>query len=291
MQTPMVPSMRETGARPKITPKPKQKTTKHVDLSNIDQVPVNADSSHGQSQEAVIKMITKRRSPTMRHVSRNTESRWIGCSTKSIQIQRSKSNMWTPKNQMADMLTKGSFTRDEWNHLLHLLNIMNFSTSSRSHFFRSNRKQSVVMSKRSQEGLSHDSPTAKAKPRPRAMNLVSHRNLSILSQSSPKTNDFEFPGSNFGEPSQNSTESLSLHSQERPQGITSRIGSEDSDENVSSYGNGKPLQGTWNQESSDISGQEYECYAGSGKRVRGTQTQEKKTRPNFATWRLQTPST
>ena len=52
-------------------------TTKHVDLSNIDQVPVNADSSHGVSSlcifednEAVIKMIIKGRSPTMRHVSR-----------------------------------------------------------------------------------------------------------------------------------------------------------------------------------------------------------------------------
>ena len=70
----MAPSL---GARPKITPKTKQKTTKHVDLSNIDQVPVNADSSHGESQlyifednEAVIKMIIRGRSPTMRHVSR-----------------------------------------------------------------------------------------------------------------------------------------------------------------------------------------------------------------------------
>ena len=30
------------------------------------------------------------------------------------------------KNQVADMLSKGSFTHDEWNHLLRLLNIMNF---------------------------------------------------------------------------------------------------------------------------------------------------------------------
>ena len=39
------------------------------------------------------------------------------------------------KNQLADMLTKRSFTRDEWNHLLLLLNIMNFSMFSCSHFF------------------------------------------------------------------------------------------------------------------------------------------------------------
>ena len=31
------------------------------------------------------------------------------------------------KNQLADMLTKGNFTRDEWNHLLNLFNISHFS--------------------------------------------------------------------------------------------------------------------------------------------------------------------
>ena len=63
----MVPSSRETVARPKITPKPKQMTTTNVDLSNMDQVLVNAHSSHGESRwnifednEAVIKMIIKR---------------------------------------------------------------------------------------------------------------------------------------------------------------------------------------------------------------------------------------
>ena len=33
------------------------------------------------------------------------------------------------KNQLADMLTKGSFTRDEWNNLLHLFNISHFSST------------------------------------------------------------------------------------------------------------------------------------------------------------------
>ena len=31
------------------------------------------------------------------------------------------------KNQIADILTKVSFSRDEWNHLLCLFNIMSFS--------------------------------------------------------------------------------------------------------------------------------------------------------------------
>ena len=34
------------------------------------------------------------------------------------------------KNQLADMLTTGSFTRDEWNHLLCLFNVSHFSSTS-----------------------------------------------------------------------------------------------------------------------------------------------------------------
>ena len=33
------------------------------------------------------------------------------------------------KNQLADCLTKGKFTRDEWNHLLCLFNISHFSST------------------------------------------------------------------------------------------------------------------------------------------------------------------
>ena len=41
-----------------------------------------------------------------------------------------------PKIQIkyVDMLTKESFSRDEWNHLLRLFNIMNFSRFSCSYF-------------------------------------------------------------------------------------------------------------------------------------------------------------
>ena len=35
------------------------------------------------------------------------------------------------KDQLADILTKGNFTRDEWNHLLHLFNISIFSSARR----------------------------------------------------------------------------------------------------------------------------------------------------------------
>ena len=67
---------RLTGAETQSTPKIKQVLNQNVDLSNIDQVPSNAHLSEKESQlyisednEAMIKMIVKGRSPTMRHVS------------------------------------------------------------------------------------------------------------------------------------------------------------------------------------------------------------------------------
>ena len=79
--------------------------------------------------------------------------------------QRTKSNdELAPQdpNQLADLLTKGSFTRDEWCNLLRLFNIMNFSLFSRSHF-RSVEK-ATTMSKRIQERKKEGEP-AVAKPR------------------------------------------------------------------------------------------------------------------------------
>ena len=125
-------------------------------LSYVDYAPINTHSSQGESQlyicedkEGVIKTISKGRSPTMRHVSRTHRVAldWlfdrINLEPK-IQIK----NVDT-KSQLADMLTKGSFTRDEWTHLLRLFNIMNFSVFSCIHF---SRKQSA-MSKGGQKVL------------------------------------------------------------------------------------------------------------------------------------------
>ena len=70
--------------------------------------------------------------------------------------------MLTPRTKFGAVLTKGGFTRDEWNHLLRLLNIMTFSMFSCSHFL-SNTKQSVyktAQESKTEEGL------AVAKPRP-----------------------------------------------------------------------------------------------------------------------------
>ena len=74
------------------------------------------------------------------------------------------------KNQLADILTKGSFSRNEWNHLLCLFNTMCFSTFFGSHLkssFSQTRERLVIgaMSKGGQDTTSsHGSPMTKARP-------------------------------------------------------------------------------------------------------------------------------
>ena len=103
--------------------------TKHVnpDLTNIDRVPSSGTHSGSnamlyvfEDNEAVIKMIIKGRSHTMRHVSRThrVSLDWlfdrINLDPK-IQIKYIDT-----KHQLADILTKGNFTRVEWNNLLYI---------------------------------------------------------------------------------------------------------------------------------------------------------------------------
>ena len=83
-----------------------------------------------EDNEAVIKMITKGRSRKMRHVLRTHRVAldWffdrINLDPK-IQIKYIDT-----KNQLEDILTKGNFTRDEWNHLLCLFIISHFSSTA-----------------------------------------------------------------------------------------------------------------------------------------------------------------
>ena len=75
-----------------------------------------------------------------------TEMRLIGWLAESIWTPKIQIKRVDTKNQVADMLTKGNFTRDEWNHLLRLFNNMSFSMFSCSLFSPSNNPQ--TMSKR-----------------------------------------------------------------------------------------------------------------------------------------------
>ena len=144
-------------------------------------------------------MIIKGRSPTMRHVSRTQRVALDSLFDRINLDPKIQIKYVDTKNQLADMLTKGSFTRDEWNHHLRLLNIMNFSMFSCSHFSKflsyPIRKQSA-MSNRRQEGTSEESsPMAKSRfmksaiVTSRPMNLVSHSLLSEGNNSSPHMSD------------------------------------------------------------------------------------------------------
>ena len=145
-------------------------------VKDIDLVPSNVQSANHEAllyvfedNEAVIKMIMKGRSPTMRHVSRTHRVAldWlfdrINLDTK-IQIKYIDT-----KNQLADILTKGSFTRDEWNHLLTLFNFSHFSSTACI----------AAMAKRAQQDSGEGRVTAKSRP---MMNLTA-RTPSIVSSS------------------------------------------------------------------------------------------------------------
>ena len=118
----------------------------------------------------MIKMIIKGRSPTLRQVprTRRVALDWlfdrINLEPK-IQIK-----FVDTRKLLADILTNGSFSRNEWNHFLCLFNIMSFPTYSGSHSknFLSQAAERIpigAMSERGQETTSSDgSPLAKARP-------------------------------------------------------------------------------------------------------------------------------
>ena len=111
-------------------------------------IPLHVNSSHQEAllyvfedYEAVIKMIIKGRSPTMRHVSRSHRVALDRLFDRINLDPKIQIKYIDTKNQLADILTKGNFTRDEWNHLLCLFNISHFSSTNCSE----------VMSKRTQK--------------------------------------------------------------------------------------------------------------------------------------------
>ena len=135
-------------------------------MEDIDYVPSNVQSARQEAllyvcedNEAVIKMIIKGRSPTMGHVSRTHRVAldWLfdGMNLDSkIQIKYIDT-----RNQLADILTKGNFTRDEWNYLLNLFNISHFSSTACS----------AAMAKQAQQESGEERVTAKSRP---MMNLT-----------------------------------------------------------------------------------------------------------------------
>ena len=114
------------------------KSLKRINVrENIDSVPSNVQSSRQEAllyvfedNEAVIKMIITVRSPTMRHVSRTRRVALDQLFDRINLDSKIQIKYIDTKNQLADSLTKGSFTRDEWNHLLCLFSIGHFSSTA-----------------------------------------------------------------------------------------------------------------------------------------------------------------
>ena len=162
--------------RPVDTERSQKSQAKINVLTNIDCVPSNVQSSRQEAllyvfedNEAAIKMIIKRRSPTMRHVSRTQRVALDWLFDRINLDPKIQIKYIDTKNHLADILTKGNFTRDEWNHLLSLFNISHFSSTVCS----------AAMAKRIQQDSGEERVTAKSRP---MMNLTA-RMPSIVSSS------------------------------------------------------------------------------------------------------------
>ena len=147
-------------------------------LNNIDCVPSIVQFSHQEAllyvfedNEAVIKMIIKGRSPTMRHVSRTHRVALDWLLDRINLDPKIQIKYIDTKNQLADILTKGNFTRYEWNHLLCLFNISHFSSTVCSD----------TMAKRVQQDSGGERVTAKSRP---MMNLIARTPSHVSSSTS-----------------------------------------------------------------------------------------------------------
>ena len=145
-------------------------------MKDIDSVPSNVKSARQEAllyvfedNEAVIKMMMKGRSPTMRHVSRTHRVALDWLFDRINLDPKIQIKYINTKNQLADILTKGNFTRDEWNHLLTLFNISHFSSTACI----------AAMAKRAQQESGEGRVTAKSRP---MMNLTA-RMPSVVSSS------------------------------------------------------------------------------------------------------------
>ena len=147
-------------------------------MKDIDAVPSNVQSARQEAllyvfedNEAVIKMIIKGRSPTMRHVSRTHRVALDWLFDRINLDPKIQIKYIDTKNQLADILTKGNFTRDEWNHLLYLFNISHFSSTACT----------ATMAKRAQQGSGEERVTAKSRP---MMNLTARMPSNVSSSTS-----------------------------------------------------------------------------------------------------------
>ena len=110
-------------------------------LTNVDHVTSNAQRSSNQDDYKRQKSDNETMCPVP------TELRLIGYLTESIWTPKSKSNMLIPKTNLPTSWRKGSFTREEWNHLSPFVQQHGHLTVCICHF--SSTSSSETMPKRS----------------------------------------------------------------------------------------------------------------------------------------------
>ena len=163
---------------------------KHTNVipTNIDHIPSSTTpSGHSarlfvfEDNEAVIKIIIKGRSPTTRHVSRTSRVALDGLFDTINLDPKIQIRCIDTKHQLADILTKGNFTHDEWNNLLHSCNVSHFSSTCCTKIF--SLLSCSTVAKRIQEQKEEGRVVSKS--RPAAMNLSFPIATSSSSASSP----------------------------------------------------------------------------------------------------------
>ena len=105
--------------------KAQRPTPKRRGNREVEDVVTSAKPSHLEAQlhicvenKAVIKMIIKGRSPTMRHVSRTHRVALDWLFDRIDLDPKIQMKYIDTKIQFVDMLSKGNSTQDEWDHLL-----------------------------------------------------------------------------------------------------------------------------------------------------------------------------
>ena len=173
------PRVSDRSGQPDHDVHERHKSQKKIDvMDDIDSVPSNVQSARQEAllyvfedNEAVIKMIIKGRSPTLRHVSRTHRVALDWLFDRINLDPKIQIKYIDTKNQLADILTKRNFTRDEWNHLLCLFNISHFSSTVCFD----------TMAKRSQHDSGEERVTAKSRP---MMNLIAKTPSHVSSSTS-----------------------------------------------------------------------------------------------------------
>ena len=180
----LLKNKREVCSPPHTIQKRKKSHRMINDLDNVDFISSNVHSSRKEAllkifedNEAVTKMIIKGRRPTMRRVSRTHRVALDWLFDRINLDPKIQIKYIDTKNQLADTLIKGNFTRDEWNHLLSLFNISHFSSIN----------SLEAMSKRTQEDAGEERVTAKSKPMMNLASLYSVRNPNVLASTASES--------------------------------------------------------------------------------------------------------